>query len=79
MLEKFGMEDAKSVATPCDANNKLVKVEDGEERIGQGIYQSTVGSLMYLATGTRPDIIFAVCNVAKFCSDPTKHHWTVVK
>ena len=79
LLEKFGMEDAKSVATPCDANNKLVKVEDGEERIGQGIYQSAVGSLMYLATGTRPDIIFAVCNVAKFCSDPTKRHWTAVK
>ena len=28
LLEKFGMEDAKSVATPCDANNKLVKAED---------------------------------------------------
>ena len=79
LLEKFGMEDAKSVATPCDANNKLVKVEDGEERIGQGIYQSAVGSLMYFATGTRPDIIFAVYNVAKFCSDPTKRHWTAVK
>ena len=67
------MEDVKSVATPCDANNKLVKAKDEEERIGQGIYH------YYLATGTRPDIIFAVCNVAKFCSDPTKRHWTAVK
>ena len=34
---------------------------------------------MYLATGTRPDITFPVCNVAKFCSDPTKCHWTAIK
>ena len=73
------MEDAKSVATPCDANNKLVKAEDREERIGQAINQSAVGSLMYLATGTRPDITVAVSNVAKFCSDLTKWHWTAVK
>lgn len=40
-------------ATPCDAGNKLVKAED---RIDQGMYQSAVASLMYLATGTRPDM-----------------------
>ena len=55
-LEKFGMEDAKLVATPCDAGNNLVKAEARETRIDQGIYQSAFGSLMYLATGTRPDI-----------------------
>ncbi len=34
---------------------------------------------MYLSTGTRPDIAFAVSNVAKFSSNPTKQHWTAVK
>ena len=28
---------------------------------------------------TRPDIIFAVSNVSKFCSNPTKQHWIAVK
>ena len=28
---------------------------------------------------TRPDIIFAVSNVSKFCSNPNKQHWTAVK
>ena len=79
VVEKFGMKDAKSVATPVDPSAKLVKAEDGEEKVDQGMYQSAVGSLLYLSTGTRPDITFAVSNVAKFCSDPTKRHWTAVK
>ena len=28
---------------------------------------------------TRPDIAFAVSNVAKFSAQPTKQHWTAVK
>ena len=79
VLERFGMNDAKAVATPIDASSKLTKGEDGEERIDQGIYQSAVGSLLYLSTGTRVDITFAVSYVARFSSDPTKRHWIAVK
>ena len=43
------------------------------------MYQSAVGKLIYLATTTRPDIAFAVSNVAKFTSEPTEQHWTAVK
>lgn len=34
---------------------------------------------MYLSTRTRPDITFAVCNVAKYCSNPSVKHWVAVK
>ena len=45
----------------------------------QRLYQSAVGSLLYLSCWTRPDITFAVSNVACFCSKPTKQYWTAVK
>ena len=38
-----------------------------------------MGSLLYLSLSTRPDIAFAVNNVAKFCAKPNKQHWTAVK
>ena len=34
-----------------------------------------MGSLVYLPIATRPDITYAVSNVAKFCDKPTKQHW----
>ena len=37
------------------------------------------GELLYLSVATRPDIAFAVSNVAKYCAKPTKQHWIAVK
>jgi len=42
-------------------------------------YQEAVGSLMYAALGTRPDIAFAVQNVSRFSSKPGPVHWEAVK
>ena len=50
-----------------------------EECCDQRQYQSAIGSLLYLAIATRPDIAFAVSNAAKFSAQPAKQHWTAVK
>jgi len=42
-------------------------------------YASAVGSLMFLTVATRPDISFAVMQVAKFMHNPGKRHWTAEK
>jgi hypothetical protein len=42
-------------------------------------YREAVGSLLYLATKTRPDIAHSVQQVAQFCADPGKPHWDAVK
>ena len=79
ILQKYSMEEAKSVKTPVSANLKLLKASDKSETVDQNLYQSAVGSLLYLTPRSRPDIAFAVNNVARFCSKPTKSHWVALK
>ena len=79
VLQKFGMELSKPANTPVAAGTKLVKAAEESESIDTIRYQSAVGSLLYLSGWTRPDIAFAVSNVARFCSHPTREHWTALK
>ena len=79
LLERFGMQDSKPVNTPSDPGSKLVKKTAEDEETDQKMYQAAVGSLLYLSTKTRPDIAFAVGNVARFCSEPNQLHWSAVK
>ena len=79
ILKKFGMEDAKSIRTPVDTSAKLIKGGNDDTSVDQHLYQSAVGSLLYLSVATRPDITYAVSNVARFCAKPTNQHWVAVK
>lgn len=79
LLQCLGMENARPVSTPVDISNKLVKASEDDECVDWQMYQSAVGSLLYLAVSTRPDISYAVSSVAKFSAQPTKVHWSAVK
>ena len=74
ILKRYGMQDCKTIRTPVDTSTKLVKAKDEDTFVDQAQYQSAVGSLLYLSAATRPDITYAVGNVAKFCAKPTKQH-----
>jgi len=39
------------------------------------MYQSQIGSLMYLMLGTRPDIAYSVGRLARFAHNPSKKHF----
>lgn len=45
----------------------------------EGGVESLGGLCWFLSTKTRPDIAYAVANVAKFTSHPTKQHWIALK
>ncbi|KAI5328948.1 hypothetical protein L3X38_028345 [Prunus dulcis] len=77
LLDKFGLKDCKSVATPLAVNEKLSKV-DGSELANETLYRQMVGSLLYL-TATRPDIMFAASLSARFMHNPTKKHMGTAK
>ena len=66
VLQKFGMEHSKPANTPVAEGTKLVKATEESESIDASQYQSAVGSLLYLSGWTKPDIAFAVSNVARF-------------
>jgi len=79
MLEKYRMCEANPVDTPADANVKLVKNDGVSGPVDRVLYQSIVGSLLYAAIATRPDIAQAVSAVSKFCAEPNEAHLTAAK
>ena len=79
IIKKFGMEHCKPTNTPVTPGAKLLKATEQFETVDATLYQSAVGSLLYLSGWTRPDIAFAVNQVARYCSSRTKEHWTAVK
>ena len=79
MLKKFGQTQAKSVSTPADLNVRLQKEDGVSKPVDTTLYQSIVGSLLYAAITTRPDIAQAVGVVSKFCANPTQSHLTAAK
>ena len=50
--------------------------EENEKLLGPEVpYLSAIGSLMYLANCTRPDIAFSVNLLARYSSASTLRHW----
>ena len=49
------------------------------KNMGQILYASVVGSLMYAMLCTRPDICYSVGIVSRYQSNPRRDYWTVFK
>ena len=79
MVEKFAQTEEKPVSTPADLNVKLQKEDGFSKPVDVTSYQSIVGSLLYAAIETRPDIALAVGVVSKICANPTQNHLTETK
>nr|GFB17100.1 putative ribonuclease H-like domain-containing protein [Tanacetum cinerariifolium] len=77
ILRKFRLSKGKSASTPIDADKPLLKDSDGED-VDVYTYRSMIGSLMY-PTSSRPDIMFEVCECARFQVTPKVSHLNAVK
>ena len=53
--------------------------ENGKRMTERWNYSSVVGMLLYLSTHTRPDICFAVSQIARFTHNPKQSHAKAVK
>lgn len=78
VLNRFGMQDCKAVSTPMDGNQMAGRFEDSQEDAGYP-YREAVGSLMYLAICTRPDLRFAVGVASRYMEHPKNAHVNLVR
>ncbi len=76
ILTRFNMEEIATRAIPADPKIRLSAAtnpkSEGEESYS---FREPVGALLYLSLQTRPDISYAVCQVAKYCQNPKTEHW----
>jgi hypothetical protein len=84
IIRRFHFDDLKPVSTPMEPHANLSIDQcpkTPEERAGMKHiqYRECVGSLMYAALGTRPDITFAVAKLSKFLHNPGMPHFEAVK
>lgn len=78
LLTKFNMTDAISVATPLEPGLKLTIPKKEEEELDLP-YQELIGSLMYIAICTRPDIAHTVSYLSQFNAHYGGVHWRAAK
>lgn len=76
ILVRFNMEYVNQRLIPADPKVKwsssMKQQSEGERSYS---LNEAVGALLYLALQTRPDLAYAVCQVAKFCRNPQIEHW----
>ena len=72
VLSHFGYSDCTPSPTPYDAS--LILRKNRRNARDQLRYSQIIGSLMYLASATRPDISFAVSKLSRFVLKPEDDH-----
>lgn len=82
ILSRFDMSHAKPASTPLPSSIKLVKATDEQAEEFRSLrlpYRSAVGSLMYPAQCTRPDLAHAVGALSQHLERPGQAHWDAVQ
>ncbi|XP_035226092.1 secreted RxLR effector protein 161-like [Stegodyphus dumicola] len=57
----------------------MIKIKEAKPLSSEIPYRSVVGSLLYLAMGTRPDIAYAVSLMSRKLNNPTEIDWEIVQ
>ena len=60
ILSKFKMTDCKPKSTPCALGVEKGSEEESRELNDPKLYRAIVGSLIYVMTGTMPDLCYTV-------------------
>jgi Reverse transcriptase (RNA-dependent DNA polymerase) len=79
VVAHFKMQDAYPATTPLETGMRLSSnmsptSEEEKQKMTKKPYQMAIGSLMYAAITTRPDISFAVQQLSQYSSNPGRQH-----
>jgi len=76
VLDRFEMTDCRKRSTPMDIGYKphVIQPELGEQPFDSGTYQKAIGSILYAALGTRPDITYATSVLGRYAAQPSTLH-----
>ncbi|THH18467.1 hypothetical protein EUX98_g8949, partial [Antrodiella citrinella] len=80
IISRYNFNDLKPISIPMDPHTPLSRTQcpvsaTDIARMAKIPYREAIGSLMYAAIGTRPDIAFAVSTLAQFSDNPAWIHW----
>ncbi len=79
LLGKFGMAESKPKVTPTVLGlDKFVDMESPELK-DPTLYRAIVGSLIYVMTGTRPDLCYIVTKLSQNMAKPTEANLNAAK
>lgn len=76
-LLRFKLTDVNPKPTPLADITRLRAEQDSPRTTAP--YRAAIGSLLYLALNTRPDILFPTIALSCHNSDPKESHWNAVK
>ncbi|GJT67365.1 retrovirus-related pol polyprotein from transposon TNT 1-94 [Tanacetum coccineum] len=76
ILNTHNAGDSGQARTPIDTSLHLSK--NRGLGVAQLEYSRIIGMLMYLMTGTRPDLAYAVSRLSRYTSNPSYGHWKAI-
>jgi hypothetical protein len=79
IIRRFELMDAKPAKSPLDPHTDLANTHCEDKLATRKEYLSMVGSLMYAALGSRPDIAYSVIALSRYNVQPLEMHTTAAK
>src|SRR5215471_4504867 len=84
IVERMGLSKARPAITPMEPG---IDLTPGASSVSPKLlsscektkYREAIGSLMYCATVTRPDISYAVSTLSRYMEEPHATHWKAVQ
>jgi hypothetical protein len=76
LASEYHMDACKPVPTPMVEHFNLQPADTFDDTLP---YRSLLGSLLWIARGTRPDISFAIAYLSQFCNCYSEQHFSALK